>query len=134
AERIGEEDMASLAVLIETMKKASSEKDHGTFLKANQEFHFTIYRAAGSSHLLPVIESFWLKAGPWVRASEQSDLDERRALENQRFHCKVLEALQKRDAAGARRAIVSDLQNAAKLYRAHVEKAAAREAAFAKVH
>ncbi|WP_394687889.1 GntR family transcriptional regulator [Hoeflea sp.] len=35
----------------------------------NHAFHFQLYRAAGSSVLLPIVESLWMQAGPYVRAA-----------------------------------------------------------------
>ncbi|WP_299870179.1 GntR family transcriptional regulator [uncultured Hoeflea sp.] len=35
----------------------------------NHAFHFQLYHAAGSSVLLPIVESLWMQAGPYVRAA-----------------------------------------------------------------
>lgn len=35
----------------------------------NHAFHFQLYRASGSSVLLPIVESLWMQAGPYVRAA-----------------------------------------------------------------
>ncbi len=35
----------------------------------NHAFHFAIYTTAGSSVLLPFVESLWMQAGPYVRAA-----------------------------------------------------------------
>lgn len=35
----------------------------------NHAFHFQLYNAAGSPVLLPIVESLWMQAGPYVRAA-----------------------------------------------------------------
>lgn len=35
----------------------------------NHAFHFQLYQAAGSSVFLPIVESLWMQAGPYVRAA-----------------------------------------------------------------
>src|SRR4051794_7278872 len=35
------------------------------YLRANRQFHFAIYRAAGSDVLLAIIESLWLQISPY---------------------------------------------------------------------
>ncbi|ESR23688.1 GntR family transcriptional regulator [Lutibaculum baratangense] len=37
------------------------------YVAANHAFHFTIYRACGSAVLVPLIESLWLRIGPFMR-------------------------------------------------------------------
>lgn len=37
------------------------------YVSANHDFHFTIYRACGSAVLVPLIESLWLRTGPFMR-------------------------------------------------------------------
>lgn len=35
----------------------------------NHAFHFQLYEASGSAVLLPIVESLWMQAGPYVRAA-----------------------------------------------------------------
>lgn len=76
-------------------------------LAVNQEFHFTIYRAARSDSMLAMIESLWLQSGPYLRATrELMHSDERPSVE---FHADIVTAIENRDAAAARAAMESDV-------------------------
>ncbi|MCC7484283.1 MAG: GntR family transcriptional regulator [Burkholderiales bacterium] len=75
-------------------------------LNRNQEFHFTLYRAAESEVLMPLIEPLWLQAGPMMYYSLIS-LD---IPWNASAHGEVLSALRGGDAAGVRRAIEQDIR------------------------
>jgi DNA-binding GntR family transcriptional regulator len=78
-------------------------------LAKNQEFHFTLYEAANSEVLLPLIEPLWLMAGPIMYFSLISpDMPWDASAHND-----VLDALKARDAAAARRAIERDIRNTA---------------------
>ena len=74
----------------------------------NQAFHFEIYRACGSTILLPMIESLWLQSGPFTRAAIFA-FSEAGAHDAARFHHDIVKALQTSDAAAARAALVADI-------------------------
>lgn len=89
--------------------RAIRERDIVGCLTRNQEFHFTLYEAAGSEVLLPLIEPLWLQAGPIMYFSLISpDMPW-----DASAHADVLDALTRRDAAAARRAIERDIRNTA---------------------
>ncbi|URI08566.1 GntR family transcriptional regulator [Aquincola tertiaricarbonis] len=76
-------------------------------LVQNQRFHFTIYQAAESPAMLPLVESLWLQSGPYLRAaralmhrSRGHDLD---------FHDRILQAIVERDTAQARAVMEEDV-------------------------
>ncbi len=74
----------------------------------NQNFHFEIYRACGSTILLPMIESLWLQSGPFTRAAIFA-FSEAGAQDAARFHHDILHALETGDGAAARAALVADI-------------------------
>jgi DNA-binding GntR family transcriptional regulator len=74
----------------------------------NHAFHFEIYRACGSTVLLPMIESLWLQSGPFTRAAIYA-FSEAGAQDAARFHHDIVQALESGDAAGARAALVGDI-------------------------
>ena len=80
--------------------------DHEVAL--NHAFHFEIYRACGSTVLLPMIESLWLQSGPFTRAAIYA-FSEAGANDAARFHHDIVAALERRDAAAARSALVADI-------------------------
>lgn len=58
-------DLAKLDDLIATMEAAQAAGDGKRYVPANRDFHFTVYRAAESETLLSIIESLWLRIGPY---------------------------------------------------------------------
>jgi DNA-binding GntR family transcriptional regulator len=52
-------DLAELEALAACMEESAASSDDDTFLEANRNFHFTIYRAANRPHLLQIIEQLW---------------------------------------------------------------------------
>lgn len=106
-------DQTTLVTLRELIA-AQSEKDAEHVSEAsaeqNREFHFAIYRQAGSAVLLPIIESLWLQFGPYLRvASERFDGREGRGTN---FHVEIVEALSQGDGSAARKALESDMRRA----------------------
>ncbi len=74
-------------------------------MRFNHEFHMTLYRAAPSQVLLPLVESLWLQVGPFLRLvvgrlGTASFVDRHRA---------ALAAIAARDARGLREAIAADI-------------------------
>lgn len=97
--------LAQLARRIAQALRRQSTVEEG--LVQNQRFHFTIYRAARSPSMLPLVESLWLQSGPYLRAARAlmhrargADLD---------FHDRILQAIVERDAAGARAVMAQDV-------------------------
>lgn len=74
----------------------------------NHAFHFEIYRACGSTVLIPMIESLWLQSGPFTRAAIYA-FSEAGAQDAARFHHDILTALELGDGAAARAALVADI-------------------------
>ena len=107
------------------MKQASQSNDAACFLRNNQLFHFGIYRAAQSFHLLSIIEGLWLKGGPLLQPFAKGSRAEIRLLEGHEAHATALAGLKSRDAALARRGIVDDLGNAARWFEANYREAGA---------
>jgi DNA-binding GntR family transcriptional regulator len=104
-------EVGRLQALDRQMKRVAKDADARTYLQLNQEFHFLIYEAAKSPVLLSLIERLWLQAGPFIaqtftREGVNAGLEK---------HAIVVDALKSRDAAAARRAIESDIREAADL-------------------
>ncbi len=74
----------------------------------NHTFHFQIYRACGSTVLIPMIESLWLQSGPLTRAAIYA-FSEAGADDAARFHHDIMQALEAGDATTARAALVADI-------------------------
>ena len=109
AGRIGTHDLQRLAGLVERMQAAAASRDGRLFVPANHEFHFTIYRAAGSATLLSIVESLWLQIGPYFHVLRASDNWQ----EANAAHRAILLALQTGKPSAAAAALRRDIENAA---------------------
>ena len=108
-DRLGSGDIDNLSGLIEEMEAAAAGKDRARYVPANREFHFTIYRAAGSETLLAVIESLWLQIGPFINLIGTVD---GWGVGNEE-HRLMRAALIDRNAEAARAALCRDIKDAA---------------------
>jgi DNA-binding GntR family transcriptional regulator len=105
--------ISTLRGFVDTQSKTDDAHISEQSAEQNREFHFTIYRAAESSVLLPMIESLWLQCGPYLRiASERFDGRHGRGID---FHVEIVAALERGDGAAARRALQSDIGRAFEL-------------------
>jgi len=113
------EDFARLRQLTtacdEAFRGDDPDKAHKTS-ELNHDFHFHIYRAAGSAVLIPIVESLWLQSGPYLRAAAQIH-DERRDISATHYHWELIEALERGDAAGSTRALTDDITRSFRLIR-----------------
>lgn len=110
AQALRPEELEELNRINAEMSRPAAQKDAHHFLFLNQRFHFTIYRAARSDILMPIIESMWLQVGPYINLLIHAMTGERRR--NVR-HEAAYQALRRGDAEGARREIVGDLEDSA---------------------
>ncbi len=75
------------------------------YLAGNYAFHFEIYRAARSDVLVPLLESVWMRFGPFMRTVY--GLVGTAALIDK--HALALDALERRDEAALRAAVTADI-------------------------
>jgi DNA-binding GntR family transcriptional regulator len=92
------------------MVEAEELQDRDRYIASNQHFHFTIYRAAGSEVLIPIIEMLWLQGGPYIKAVF---IKGRRSKVNLSHHESILKALRRHDPSQARDMIAADITDAA---------------------
>lgn len=105
-----------------------ADKAHHTS-ELNHSFHFSIYRAAGSAVLIPIVESLWLQSGPYVRAAAQIH-DERRDVPATHHHWELIEALQRGDSGGSVKALTADITRSFNLIRGRLDAEAERTALY----
>lgn len=94
--------------------------DPAAAVATNRDLHFALYEAAGMPSLIEMISRLWLKAGPILNLDmrhEPRRLDGGSAVV---AHAALLKALQRRDPAAARQALVEDISAAAE----HIERTA----------
>ena len=109
AASLPEAALAHLDGLIAEMDGAKADRDRARYVPANRDFHFTIYRAAGSDTLLAIIESLWLQIGPYFNILNTTDNWGSANLE----HKAMRGALARRDGQAVRDALVADIDGAA---------------------
>lgn len=108
ASTISPEERREIHAINEAMKLCVQSGGVADYLALNRRFHFTIYRAARSQGLLPIIERLWLRAGPLLNVMRQ-EATIRQGLDH---HTEILEALDIGDGARARRAVSADISDA----------------------
>lgn len=91
------------------MNKALDCGDVAGYMAHNHSFHFALYRASGSTVLVPMIEALWVRFGPFMR-HVYPDVAGINGVED--HHAEALIALKDRDEAALRRAISADVKDA----------------------
>lgn len=88
---------------------ARSRGDSATDRQKVREFHFAVYAAAGQPTLLRLIEGLWLQTGPYINLLYPDFVSSSRGPAGR---LRLIEALQARDASGARREMENDIRRA----------------------
>ncbi len=87
--------------------------DVGVAVRANQAFHFSVYRAAGLPSLMPIIEGLWLRIGPVLNFDMRSSAPRLRIGAAERCHAELLAAIEGCKPRIARAALAADIEGAA---------------------
>jgi DNA-binding GntR family transcriptional regulator len=114
---IGAEDIREMAAMNDAMELPGTTK-LPEYLVTNREFHFRLYQSSQLPTLVKIIESLWLQIGPLLTIQQGAFESEGTFAQTQ--HRRLLKALKKRDAAEARAAVVSDIEDAAKIIAANL--------------
>ncbi len=119
ARKITPIDIERLAKAYEAMDAAVAKEQVPAYLGKNQEFHFTIYRAAQMPSALRLVENLWMQVGPVLNFlltrenARPSPYLSRSDGVFQKYHRAALAALRRRDAHAARESITDDINEAA---------------------
>lgn len=112
-DRITEDEARALSAL-EARHSATVElRDVYEMLERNRDFHFAIYAAARSPVLHSLIESLWLRYGPFMRLLSEHIAPELAAGTHEPFlqgHREIVAAIRARDGARARQAMCRDIE------------------------
>lgn len=111
AERATGDVLERLHTLQSQMRSVQDIEHAESYLVWNYQFHFTVYRAAGSPILLPLIERLWLRAGPYLN-SMRTEFTLGQGLDH---HDLVIGAMARGDGAAARAAVEAELSEAAEV-------------------
>lgn len=82
-------------------------------VKANQALHFAVYAAAGLPALMPIIEGLWLRIGPVLNLDMRASPERLRFGAAERWHSKLVAAIDAMNAPAARAALAGDIGSAA---------------------
>ena len=66
-QRMSKDDIAALNAIEHQHVAAANKGDVYAMLVCNRDFHFAIYRASGSNVLVQLIDTLWLRFGPYMR-------------------------------------------------------------------
>jgi DNA-binding GntR family transcriptional regulator len=115
AGRITMSECAALDRTNEMVRAAFRAGDGEAELRANEEFHFGIYKAAHSEELLRIIEHLWMRIGPCllVLLKNKRWSPRWRKLRTMSHHDTLMSALRRHDADGAEAALRGDLTHVA---------------------
>lgn len=100
----------------EKMFRAESQAERSNpdrAIRANKELHFAIYRAPRLPTLLGIIEGLWLKIGPVLNFDLKTSPDRLRNGGAASHHARLVDAIERKDGAAARQALVDDISGAA---------------------
>ncbi len=101
--------LGHLEALIGEMDNRPNTEDRRSYLRANRDFHFTIYRASGSEALLGIIEGLWLQISPYFNLLQERG----NYVVSNRHHRVLVRALRDRQREDAIAALRSDIRDAA---------------------
>lgn len=104
--RMRRSDIDTIERIDNSIDKAMVEGDVSGYVRANYEFHFTIYGLAEADMLLALVESVWLQFGPFMRMAYGRFGTS--ALEDQ--HEVAIAAMRRKDEFALRKAIVADIE------------------------
>lgn len=108
-------ELAVIRGLHDRLRDSASRRrpDPAVVIRGNQRLHFAIYRSARMPLLLTLIEGLWLQIGPVLNLDLRSGTERLQKLAVHEHHAQLIAALGERDARGARRALVGDIESAA---------------------
>lgn len=101
--------MAKLRQIDNSIDEAYDAGNIELGIERNFAFHRYLYNARPGSVLLPLIESVWLRLGPFMREATEN-LSTSYVVDR---HAEALAAIERQDAQALRAAIISDIQDGA---------------------
>jgi DNA-binding GntR family transcriptional regulator len=111
------EDLRKLAGIHKEMIKARARGDFRESLILNEQFHFCAYSLARMPVLQRIIESLWAQMGPILNRIYGKDV----AYQPEHAHVRLIDALERRDANGAKQAVADDILWASPILEAELE-------------
>jgi DNA-binding GntR family transcriptional regulator len=112
APRLTSRDFETLETIAAEQHAIGRTSNIYQLMAKNQQFHFLIYRASGSEVLLQLIETLWLRFGPYMRMLSTSvePLMRSGEIDPADPHLAIIAALKAGDFAATREAVVNDIR------------------------
>jgi DNA-binding GntR family transcriptional regulator len=95
--------------LLETIIQPPKAARSGPDLKANHDFHFTLYRRSNSAVMLPLIEALWLQYGAYLHLIIRHE--NALLVDEHEFHKDIIRALRRNDRDAAKAALKTDIES-----------------------
>ncbi|MBL4767752.1 MAG: GntR family transcriptional regulator [Rhodobacteraceae bacterium] len=102
-------DDATIDVLETIIQTSPDTAQTGPDLKANLDFHFTLYRKSNSAVMLPLIEALWLQYGAYLHLIIRHENALR--VDEHEFHKDMIQALRRNDREAAAIALKTDIES-----------------------
>ncbi|TIW45550.1 MAG: GntR family transcriptional regulator [Mesorhizobium sp.] len=120
APRLTASDIATLQQITADQQAIGRNGSIYELIAKNQQFHFTIYRASGSDVLFQLIETLWLRFGPYMRllSNHVAPLMRAGTMEPSGRHTAIIAALKVRDFPRAREEVIADIRTTQETLRA----------------
>ncbi len=91
-------------------------------LSANLAFHFTVYKASKSRHLMPIIETLWLRMGPLLVIPFRGGSKTKSSfLSHQNRNIDLIRALRSRQGGAARKILTAMITDSVRWYSKHYD-------------
>jgi DNA-binding GntR family transcriptional regulator len=119
APRLTQQEIAMLEAIAAEQHTIGRTSNIYQLMAKNQQFHFIIYRASGSEVLLQLIETLWLRFGPYMRMLSASvePLMRSGEIDPADPHMAIIAALRAGDFAATREAVVNDIRRTHEILR-----------------
>lgn len=117
--------LAQLETIVSEHEALSDEKHVYDMLDRNRAFHFAIYRQSGSEVLLQIIDSLWLRYGPYMRMLSTHIAPLLSTGLHEPFthhHHAIIEAMRVGDSDTAKAEMVADINDTLSLLRELCER------------
>jgi DNA-binding GntR family transcriptional regulator len=119
APRLTAKDIATLETIAAEQHAIGRNSNVYGLMARNQQFHFTIYSASGSEVLLQLIETLWLRFGPYMRMLSASvePLMRSGEIDPADPHLAIIDALKSGDFNRARDGVIDDIRRTHEILR-----------------
>ena len=114
------EDIARLEAIVTAHEANAERAEVYEMLLANREFHYSVYKISKSEVLIQLIETLWLRYGPYMHrlaAYAATEIASADPASYTTHHRRIIDAMKSRDSSRAKEEMVADIRNTQDLLR-----------------